>query len=110
MALGITESKLLELKSKNNVVVVDLRKKQDFAKAHIKGSILANYDEKSLLTVSGNPTVVLVSDNAEQSKNMANALHAQGFDVYFLEGGLKNWTRGFYCTNISYVGTNYLRF
>ena len=99
--------KLLELKSaKANLFIIDLRKKEDFAKGHIKGSHLATFDEHSLLVAPRDATIVLVSYDEEQSKKMAEAL-SKSLDVYYLAGGLKNWPHGLYCTNISYVGTDY---
>ena len=107
-SLGLTEFQLDDmLSSDHSLVVCDLRKKEDFAKGHIKQSILAKYDEKKLLDVPQNTKVVLVSYDGEQSKKIASALRSHNFDVHYLIGGIRRWTRGLYCTNISYVGTGY---
>ena len=105
---GLTEFQLSDLlKTDSSVIVCDLRKKEDFAKGHIKKSILAKYDEEKLLDVPQNSKIVLVSYGEEQSKEMAKVLRSHNLDVYYLIGGIKNWMQGLYCTNISYVGTGY---
>ena len=107
-SLGLTEFQLSDmLKTETSLVICDLRKKEDFAKGHIKKSILVKFDEKKLLDVPQNSKIVLVSYDEEQSKKMAAALYSQNIKAYYLIGGIKHWTRGFYCTNISYVGTGY---
>lgn len=104
---GITDLQLLELKTKPDVVLIDLRKKEEFAKGHIKGSKILKLDETKILDVPKNSKIILISYYEDQSKTMANKLRSNSFDCYYLIGGLKNWKRGLYCTNISYVGTNY---
>ena len=109
-SLGLTEFQLSDLiKSDSSLVICDLRKKEDFAKGHIKKSILVKYDEEKLLDVPPNSDVVLVSYNEKQAKGMASALNrSQNIkNIHYLIGGIKNWTQGLYCTNISYVGTGY---
>ena len=106
--IGLTENELSDLIQKNNnLVICDLRKKEDFAKGHIKKSILAKFDEKKLLDIPNLSTVVLISKEEEQSKKIAINLRMHDINAFYLIGGIKNWTRGLYCTNISYVGTGY---
>jgi len=105
--LGITDSQLLEIKTQPNVVLIDLRKKEEYAKGHIKGSKILKLDEKKVLDVPKNSKLILISYDEEQSKIMANKLRNSNFDCYYLLGGIKNWNKGLYCTNISYVGTDY---
>ena len=106
--LGISENELLDLKKNNpNLILIDIRKKEDFAKAHIKGSQLMKLDEDTLLDVPKSSTIVLIGDSEHQSRIIAEKLHEKKFDIYYLVGGIKNWSRGFYCTNINYVGKNY---
>ena len=105
---GLTESELFDLIFHNcNLVIYDLRKKEDFAKGHVKKSTLIQFDEKHLIDVSKSSQVVLVSKDEEQSKTMAIALRSHNIDAFYLIGGIKNWSKGFYYTNISYVGTGY---
>jgi len=107
-SFGLTEFQLSDrAKTDSSLVICDLRKKEDFAKGHIKKSILANYDEEKLLDVPQNSKPVLVSYNEEQSKKMTSVLRNHNVEAFFLIGGIKRWTRGLYCTNISYVGTGY---
>lgn len=107
-SFGLTEFQLSDMsKADSSLIICDLRKKEDFAKAHIKKSIMVKYDEEKLIELPPNSKVVLVSYDEEQSKKMASALRSNNIDAYYLIGGIRNWTRGFYCTNISYVGTGY---
>ena len=105
---GLTEFQLSDLsKTDTTLIICDLRKKEDFAKGHIKKSILAKFDEQKLLDVPQNSKIVLVSYGDEQSKRMALALRENSINAYYLIGGIREYTLGLYCTNISYVGTGY---
>ena len=109
MSFGLNESQLYDLiQHDNNLVICDLRKKEDFAKGHIKNSILVQYNEENLLDIPKLSKVVLISKDEEQSKKMSITLRAHDIDAYYLIGGIKNWSKGLYYTNISYVGTGYL--
>jgi rhodanese-related sulfurtransferase len=108
ICIGFTESELLDLiKNDNNILICDLRKKEEFAKGHIKKSILANYTEESLLDVPKHSKVILISKDEEQSKKIAATLRSNDIDAYYLIGGINNWPYRLYYTNISYVGTGY---
>jgi len=108
ICIGFTESELLDLiENDSNILICDLRKKEEFAKGHIKKSILANYTEKSLLDVPKHSKVILISKDEEQSKKIAAALRSNDIDAYYLIGGINNWPYRLYYTNISYVGTGY---
>ena len=107
-SFGISESELFDMiNHDDNIVIYDLRKMDDFAKGHIKKSKLVQFDEKHLIDVSKSTKVVLVSKDEEQSKTMMAALRSHNIDAFYLIGGIKNWSKGFYYTNISYVGTGY---
>lgn len=108
-SFGLTEYELSDLiQHDNNLVIYDLRKKEDFAKGHIKKSILVQYSEENLIDAPKSSKIVLVSKDEEQSKKMASVLRSKGIDAFYLIGGIRNWSKGFYYTNISYVGTGYL--
>lgn len=108
-SFGLTEYDLSDLiQHDSNLVIYDLRKKEDFAKGHIKKSILIQYNEENLLDIPKLSKVVLISKDEEQSKKMSIALRSHNIDAYYLIGGIKNWSKGLYYTNISYVGTGYL--
>lgn len=108
-SFGLTEYELSDLIQHNdNLVICDLRKKEDFAKGHIKKSVLVQYNEENLLDIPKISKVVLISKDEEQSKKMAIALRSHDIDAFYLIGGIKNWSKGLYYTNISYVGTGYL--
>lgn len=108
-SFGLTEYDLSDLiQHDSNLVIYDLRKKEDFAKGHIKKSTLIQYNEENLLDIPKLSKVVLISKDEEQSKKMSIALRSHNIDAYYLIGGIKNWSKGLYYTNISYVGTGYL--
>ncbi len=108
-SFGLTEYDLSDLiQHDSNLVIYDLRKKEDFAKGHIKKSILIQYNEENLLDIPKLSKVILISKDEEQSKKMSIALRSHNIDAYYLIGGIKNWSKGLYYTNISYVGTGYL--
>lgn len=106
-SFGITEFQLSDLLKDTNVIVCDLRKKEDFAKGHIKKSVLVKFDPDGFVDTPKNSKIIFVSYDEEQSKKITLALRSQGLNAFYLLGGIKNWTRGLYCTNISYVGTGY---
>jgi len=108
-SFGLNESQLYDLiQHDDNLVICDLRKKEDFAKGHIKKSTLIQYNEENLLDIPKLSKVVLISKDEEQSKKMSIALRSHDIDAFYLIGGIKNWSKGLYYTNISYVGTGYL--
>ena len=80
-----------------------MRKKEDYAKGHIKKSILIQFNEENLLDVPKTSKIVLISKDDEQSKKMNIVLRSHDFNAFYLIGGIKKWTKGFYYTNISYV-------
>jgi len=105
---GLTEFQLSDLlKTSPSLIICDLRKKEDFAKGHIKKSVLVEFDEKKLLDFPQNSKIILVSYDETQPKKMATILRSRNIDAYYLIGGIRNYTRGLYCTNISYIGTGY---
>ena len=105
---GLTEKELSDLISVGGkLLIYDLRKKEDFAKGHIKKSIPIQFNEDNIIDASKSSKVVLVSKDEEQSKKMALSLRNQNIEAFYLIGGINNWTSGLYCTNISYVGTGY---
>jgi len=108
-SFGLNESQLYDLiQHDDNLVICDLRKKEDFAKGHIKKSTLIQYNEENLLDIPKLSKVVLISKDEEQSKKMSIVLRSHDIDAFYLIGGIKNWSKGLYYTNISYVGTGYL--
>ena len=107
-SFGLTDFQLSDMSvNDSSIVICDLRKKEDFAKAHIKKSVLAEFNEEKLIDVAKNQKIVLVSYDDEQSKKVALALRANGINAYYLIGGISGYTLGLYCTNILYVGTGY---
>lgn len=108
-SFGLSEYELSDLiQHDSNLVICDLRKKEDFAKGHIKKSMLVQFNEENLLDIPKLSKVVLISKDEEQSKKMASVLRSNDIEAFYLIGGIKNWSKGLYYTNISYVGKGYL--
>lgn len=107
--IGLTPSELLNfIKTDNNIAIYDLRKKEEFAKGHIKKSRLVKYVEGRLIDVPKHSKIILISKDDKQSKQMTITLRSHDIDANYLIGGINNWPYRLYFTNISYVGTEYL--
>ncbi|QLH10727.1 rhodanese-like domain-containing protein [Nitrosarchaeum sp. AC2] len=107
--IGLTPSELLNfIKTDNNIALYDLRKKEEFAKGHIKKSRLVKYVEGRLIDVPKHSKIILISKDDKQSKQITITLRSHDIDVHYLIGGINNWPYRLYFTNISYVGTEYL--
>lgn len=77
----------------DNAVVIDIRNKELFNKAHIPNAIQVNMDDLSpaKLNKYKNKPLILVCARGIQSLTAANKLRAQGFDAMVLQGGTEAW-------------------
>ncbi|MEP7231615.1 MAG: MBL fold metallo-hydrolase [Ginsengibacter sp.] len=89
------------LEDKENVVVLDVRPKEQREEWKIPGSIYVeayerlNANDRSVLdeiTIPENTTVVTVCAAGRTSNIAANVLRKKGIDAYSLEGGMKAWS------------------
>ena len=76
--------------------LIDVRKKDEFAKGHINGSrnIPLAILSKSLSKLRGDQPIYLVCANGKQSKRATMLLISKHFtDIYALEGGIASWSK-----------------
>jgi thioredoxin 1 len=79
-----------KLKSADPPRIFDIRREQDFARSHLKGSECVPAEKLEERLADRRPTV-LVCRTGEASKAEAMRLAGQGFPVVALEKGLLNW-------------------
>src|SRR5690242_4459915 len=81
------------------LLVFDLRPKEDFASAHIDGSVHAVCDahakETIMPKIPKDAKIVLVCDDGSVSGPTAEMMRSYGFNTSFLQGGIKTWNRNF---------------
>jgi glyoxylase-like metal-dependent hydrolase (beta-lactamase superfamily II) len=89
------------LENKENVIVLDVRPKEEREEWKIPGSIYVdayqglNANDRSVLdeiTIPENSTVVTVCAAGRTSNIAADILRRKGLDAYSLEGGMKAWS------------------
>lgn len=78
-----------------NAVVIDIRSTDAFMKGHIVNAIsLPSHDltksTKKLEKHKSNP-IILICANGLESAKTANVLKRMGFNVFILQGGLRQW-------------------
>jgi thioredoxin len=91
---AIRASELAQLIKEGQVVAVDTRDPQPYARAHIPGATNLPIDEietrlAELHMLTGEP--VLYCRSGDKSKELATKLAEQGVPVAFLEGGFLAW-------------------
>ncbi len=82
--------------NRDNAVVVDLRKEDEFRQGHIAGSINVPFDELdnrlSELKAQGDSPLILVCDNGSRAGPAGRHLNSQGLDnIWRISGGLSAW-------------------
>lgn len=97
----ITKEELKKKLDDKNVVIVNVLDKEDYDKAHIKGSISIPYEE---LIVDGwkkldkGKEIITYCKNTmcSASREAAEFLGGKGFSVKAYEGGIEEWTKAKY--------------
>lgn len=76
-----------------NVVLIDLRDKEAFNKAHIINSIQASAEDllQGKMNKYKDKPIILVCPRGLQSSTIAAKLRAQGYQSLVLKGGLTAW-------------------
>ncbi len=91
-------SKLLQAKTLP-LLVFDLRPREDFASAHIDGSVHAVCDARAKETIMPkiprDARIVLVCNDGSVSAPTAEMMRSYGFNTSFLQGGIKTWSTNF---------------
>lgn len=86
-------------RQQKNVLVLDVRKADDFAKAHIPGSLFIGLDGQfapwvgTLITDIGRPLLLITPQGREEETVMR--LSRVGYDncIGYLKGGMESWVR-----------------
>lgn len=90
------------LRQKPQLILLDIRPKQDFETAAIKGSVHANVYDKLKSNDAGpfngiellkSQTIVTYCNGGKLSITAAEKLREKGFDAYSLEGGFNEWKK-----------------
>jgi rhodanese-related sulfurtransferase len=76
--------------------LVDVRGRDEYATAHIPGSISIPLDELAsrLKDVPNNTTVYVLCGSGKRSSQAAVLLAGRGYDVVNVAGGITEWYRG----------------
>ncbi|MDH3277206.1 MAG: rhodanese-like domain-containing protein [Nitrosopumilus sp.] len=84
-----------DLIQKIPILLFDLRMKEDFEQAHVKGSVHAvcnaQTKEKIMTKIPKNIKIVLISEPEDYAKETASMMKSFGLDAYFLDGGFSSW-------------------
>lgn len=87
------------LQKKEPFLLFDLRSQDDYKIGHIQGAVHAVCDARSKETIMPkipkNVKVVLIHDEHKVSSETTMMMRSMGLDVYYLQGGMKNWVKGF---------------
>ena len=82
--------------NRDDAVVVDLRKEDEFRQGHIAGSINVPFDQLdnrlSELKAQGDRPLILVCENGSRAGPAGRHLNSQGLDsIWRISGGLSAW-------------------
>ncbi|WP_316504349.1 rhodanese-like domain-containing protein [Nitrosopumilus sp.] len=84
-----------ELSQQNPLLLFDLRPKDQFENAHVKGSVHAVCDVQAKQTIMPkipqNVKIVLISEPEEVTRETAQMMRTFGLDAYYLEDGFYSW-------------------
>ena len=88
-----------KLDSKRPLMLFDIGKKQRYDKEHIPRSLYAVCNEetkkKIMPKLPNDIEIVLVAENDEYTKQMAELMHQIGLRVKYLQGGIRAWKWNF---------------
>ena len=95
---AITSDNLYDSLQKNDqFLVFDLRLQENYESGHIKGSVHAvcdvNTKETIMPKIPKNVKIVLVDDDGKMAAETSTMMRSFGLDAYFLEGGMKQWSK-----------------
>ena len=88
--------KFAELIADSNVVILDVRKADEFAEGHIKGAILIDqfqndFLEQAKAKLPVDKTIAIYCRSGRRSANAAGKLADVGYKCVNLEGGILAW-------------------
>lgn len=91
---ALTPKQAVELQKRAQIVFVDTREPEVFARAHIKGAVsfpLATLEERQAELMMLDAPAVLYCRTGKDTQELATRLAAAGAPVAFLEGGVLGW-------------------
>ena len=82
----------------SNVVILDVRKPEEYAESHIKGAILIDqfqndFIEQAKSKLPKDKTIAVYCRSGRRSANAAGRLAREGFKPVTLKGGIIAWTK-----------------
>ena len=85
-----------ELIADSNVVILDVRKANEFAEGHIKGAVLidqfqSDFVEQAKAKLPKNKTIAVYCRSGRRSANAAGKLADVGYKCVNLKGGIIAW-------------------
>ena len=94
---SVSEVRSFLMTTQMPIVVLDVRTPEEYAKGHIRGSLLYDYYdvgfEQKLSLLPKNVTYVVYCAVGYRSIRAARFLHKMGNNVVHLDGGIKEWKR-----------------
>lgn len=82
-----------KLDQQENIVLIDIRREDDYAQGHIDGALHVDEPQaRALMHVASEQALVICCYRGNSSRAFAQRLVEQGFDeVYSLDGGYEAW-------------------
>lgn len=82
----------------SNVVILDVRKSEEYAESHIKGAILidqfqSDFIEQAKGKLPKDKTIAVYCRSGRRSANAAGRLAREGYKPVNLKGGIIAWTK-----------------
>lgn len=82
----------------SNVVILDVRKSEEYAESHIKGAILIDqfqndFIEQAKSKLPKDKTIAVYCRSGRRSANAAGRLAREGYKPVNLKGGIMAWTK-----------------
>lgn len=82
----------------SNVVILDVRRTEEYAESHIKGAILIDqfqndFMEQAKSKLPKDKTIAVYCRSGRRSANAAGRLAREGFKPVNLKGGIIAWTK-----------------
>lgn len=85
----------IKIDSKRPLMLFDIGERERYEKKHIPGSLYVVYNEESkkkiMPKLPKDVEIILVAENDEYAKQMAEMMHQIGLKVRYLLGGIKAW-------------------
>lgn len=98
MNIEITPEELAQvLQSKSNILILDIRAKENYMSGHISGTanaVCGSMQQKQIIMSKIPPSmkVILIDDDGVEAKQNATMMARFGFDAHYLKDGIKSWS------------------